>query len=267
MNLHASSVNPSADYHRAMCMFSARRSAGLFGSLFAAPVKVSGTRIFARCEGAEQHLAYSMHLRASSDLAMVLPIPVAPSGREDAVSFVDLSAAPALFDQLAVLFTPVMPQAKGPVSRRHLSGRALRVHSVGAFDASCVPSVPDFARLDPRFRLGDDVWRALPRYADWGFAVFTLKKGDHRVHPMAFRFPTRAPGRVFFPTVHVHDGEVHAEAEFDHELYWQGDGDGERASMPASAHLEQSSRGIVRAGEVRRRALRGTFPNDDTWID
>ena len=42
-------------------------------------------------------------------------------------------------------------------------------------------------------------------------------------HPMAFEFPRRDPDTLFFPTVHVHDGRVHAEARFDHSLFWQSD--------------------------------------------
>ena len=41
------------------------------------------------------------------------------------------------------------------------------------------------------------------------------------VHPMAFEFPRRAPAALFFPTVHIHDGEVHETAMFDHRLYCQ----------------------------------------------
>jgi hypothetical protein len=38
---------------------------------------------------------------------------------------------------------------------------------------------------------------------------------------MAFEFDTRLGESVFFPTVHIHDGTVHAEADFDHTLYVQ----------------------------------------------
>lgn len=56
--------------------------------------------------------------------------------------------------------------------------------------------------------------------------VFKLAKGkDQEVHPMAFRFPTRMPETLFFPTVHVHDGEYHETAAFDHTLYCQNKSD------------------------------------------
>ena len=37
---------------------------------------------------------------------------------------------------------------------------------------------------------------------------------------MAFDFP-RAAKKLFFPTVHIHDGKVHDKADFDHALYCQ----------------------------------------------
>jgi len=53
----------------------------------------------------------------------------------------------------------------------------LKVEQVGSFEASFVPTLADFQRLDPRFRLPDTVWQQLGRYAKYGFAIFQLKKG------------------------------------------------------------------------------------------
>lgn len=38
---------------------------------------------------------------------------------------------------------------------------------------------------------------------------------------MAFSFASRYAKTLFFPTVHIHDGQVHANEDFDHDLYWQ----------------------------------------------
>lgn len=38
---------------------------------------------------------------------------------------------------------------------------------------------------------------------------------------MAFEFPRRNVGELFFPTVHVHQGKVERTAHFDHILYCQ----------------------------------------------
>ena len=41
------------------------------------------------------------------------------------------------------------------------------------------------------------------------------------MHPMAMEFNTRHPDTLFFPTLHIHDGAVHAEEDYDHTLYFQ----------------------------------------------
>ena len=48
-----------------MCCFSCRVTS------------VSSTKIFARCEGDRQFLVYEMSLNALSEVAMILPLPVA----------------------------------------------------------------------------------------------------------------------------------------------------------------------------------------------
>lgn len=210
---------------------------------FSGPVAVSGTNIFCRHLGARQLLAYDMRYASDDDVAMILPLPVPPGSGEKAVRFIDLSGYDDFFDHLHAAFE--IPTRGGSFPEDVLLGdSSLEVHSVGSFDASFVPSRKDFARLDPRFRMPDAAWAALPQYADWGFAVFKLKaasileashegtpvsrpargrvsSGGGRVHPMAFEFPTRSPDQVFFPTVHVHDGAVREYARFDHWLFLQ----------------------------------------------
>jgi hypothetical protein len=221
-----------------MCCFSVppvARPVGWLARLFAPrPPKlhVSGTRIFARVEpnARTQWLAYSMALATSSDVAMMLPLPVARVA-DDALSFVDLSGYENLFDDLATLFLPPAPVPSAARSQGAPKSRAPRpklvVHEVGSFEASYVPSLADMGRLDERFRIPELVWRRRPEYERFGFAVFKLKKGGKKtIHPMAMRFETAEPGALFFPTVHVHDGEMHDDARFDHTLYFQvGDGD------------------------------------------
>lgn len=250
-------------------MMSARRL-GFFGRLLHPLPRISDTSIFARRDGDHQLLAYSMKLRAGEPVAMVLPIPTRVNSPEDAVSFVDLSDAPDFFSDLRHLFEVVQTQAKSGGIGGVLRGpRTLVVHAVGSFDASFVPKMADFARLDERFRLSDEVWKALPGYADFGFVVVKLRKTDGHVHPIAFRFPTREPDRLFFPTVHVHDGEVHAQADFDHTLYYQGERGVDRdtpSSVDASEWNASRSKGLVVAGPMRRRMLRGSLPNEDIYI-
>ena len=278
--------------------------------IFTGPVQsVAATRIFGRLSGARQALAYSMTLQADRDVAMVLPIPVVHGSREDAVRFIDLSAHESLFDDLAKLFpTPEVEHVVAGAARS-LATRAaapLPVQRVGSFEASFVPRPADFSRLDPRFRLTTAFFEAMPRYRDWGFAVFQLRTDPdpddtnpeapvgafpelglagvlprRTFHPMAFEFPTRDRSKLYFPTLHVHDGTIPAQATFDHVLYAQIEridahptstraGDIARP-WTSSSFVPKDSRvpgGLVLDGlPVHRERLYGLADNDDTWAD
>jgi hypothetical protein len=149
----------------------------------------------------------------------------------------------------------------------------LEVVEVGDFEASFVPAVKDFGRLDERFRLPDAVWGALPAYKDYGFAVFKLKQGSKTIHPMAFEFPRANPKQLFFPTVHIHDGKVHPRAAFDHTLYCQKR-EADNMSLPewresdrlaASFMQFQKAQGLIdEKAHCYRKTLRGDLKNEDT---
>lgn len=205
-----------------MCIFSFDpRSAGQVG-----PISVGGTKIFVRgLADGRQALVYSMNYSSQVDMAMVLPLPTPSAPREDAVEFIDLSGYDRFFEDMDKGF-PTYPGPKGvmlgvTLSIEEAPPRILEVHNVGSFEASFVPTSGDFSRLDSRFRLPDGVLDALPIYRDYSFAVFKLKSGARKAHPMAFSFPRRNAKELFFPTVHVHDGTVPQEAQFDHTLYSQ----------------------------------------------
>jgi hypothetical protein len=250
---------------------------------------VGDTNLFARATGERQLLVYSMSVAATRPVAMILPLPVPPRPPEDAVRFIDLHGYPRLFTDLDAGFPAIMlgqAKSRGMPWRSAAPPPTLVVHKVGDFEASFVPTLADFARLDPRFRMSDAVWRALPQYADWGFCVFKLidlrrswfgAARPRTIHPMAFEFPRRDPSRLFFPTMHVHAAEVHAEAEFDHTLYYQA----ERALQPTHAvWMNQTSptpagqfvdigrsAGIIDgAAPVHRVFISGTQPNTDVSL-
>ena len=271
-----------------MCMFSGEVQS------------VSQTNIFARLDGKNhQYLVYDMTFGTDTDVAMILPLPVC-SHAEDAVQFLSLEGYEHFFEDMESGF----PRPRGlatALGADNLRGSVLEVHDVGAYEASFVPMLRDFGRLDSRFTLPRQVWDRLPQYADYGFAVFKLRgtaqETDRtsgppwlqreippveyappaKAHPMAFRFPTRAADRLFFPTVHVHDGEVHDEEEFDHSLFFQGEDFGQSrlgrrgpdASLgPAHRFLNVPiTMGIVE-GDARcfRYRVRGTMPNQDLWV-
>ena len=236
---------------------------------------VADTNIFARdSKDGRQFLVYSMMFKSGEDLAMILPIPTPKDSAEDAVKFINLEKYENFFDDLRRGF-PMPKVDRGPKEKNGAGGLGLKVVEVGKFVASFVPKVKDFDRLDKQFRLPDGVWDKLPQYKDFGFAVFKLKKPEKdqsKVHPMAFEFP-RADKRVlFFPTVHIHDGKVHAKAGFDHSLFCQVSGEApmrwEESERLADAFVKvKETQGIVDGNaHVYRRLLKGSYDNKDVLV-
>lgn len=263
---------------------------------FSQPVElVADTNIFARSDNGRQFLVYSMSYAAPTDLAMILPLPVPPGPSEDAVRFINLQRYPTFFNDMRRGFPPRMlhPLGRGAMAAA-VAAPKLRVHDVGDFEASFVPRITDFDRLDERFRIPTDVWGRLPAYHDYGFAVFKLKAsaaprstgimrtlfGDsghkpRRVHPMAFTFPRRNPELLYFPTVHVHDRDVHPFSTFDHMLYCQPEAPmekylqrWERSQERASAFMNIArSEGIIGSNQYCwRLPLEGRLQNKDTLV-
>jgi hypothetical protein len=164
----------------------------------------------------------------SAENAMILPLPVRTPATDASVRFIDLEAYGLFFDDLERGF-PVkeswtLARSKSETATASAAAAPeLVVHEVGSYVASFVPSIADFARLAPRFRIAPAVWARIPAYADYGFAVFQLKSKEGRPHPMALELESRMPDQIFFPTVHIHDGEVHDREGFDHALYLQSE--------------------------------------------
>ena len=246
---------------------------------FSQPViSVNATNIFARAgEDGWQFLVYSMTLNAKSDLAMVLPLPVKIGAGEKAVTFIDLKGYPDFFDDLNNGF-PVVMSLSEHTKGEHIpadESAALEIVQVGNFEASFVPTMKDFARLDKRFRIADGAWKKLPQYRDFRFAVFKLKHGEAKIHPMAFSFPRRDTSKLFFPTVHIHDGKVHSEAEFDHVLYCQPSEheplitrEWRESDRLAKGFMKMDkTRGLIIAGQhCYQKQMHGTLPNRDTLV-
>ena len=244
---------------------------------FSRPVeRVADTNIFARsARKNRQYLVYSMRISTKDDLAMILPLPTPPNSPEDAVRFINLEKYPEFFTDLAKGFPAPVALGAGRAQKSPPKPQApLAVVEVGSFIASFVPTVRDFSRLDERFRLPAQVWDALPQYKNAGFAVFQLKKGEKAIHPMAFEFPRMDPRKLFFPTVHIHDGKLHATADFDHWLYCQPSegqalADWNESAQPAELFMNKIDKagGVIAPTEhVYRRRLSGMLRNADTYI-
>lgn len=205
---------------------------------------VAATHIFARRNLTKnRHVTvYQMEAMLNGYTAMILPVP----GTD--VEFVSLEEYPDFFKDMDKLF----PQntAKGITRGRSLSFSPLPVYEVGNYIATYVPSMNDWHRVDPVFRLKGNCWDELPDYSEYGFVVFQLqaKNGQKSdFHPMAYTYTPNNENQIFFPTTHVHDGEVEKTSLYDHKLYFQLD-DGFN-HPPARANLrsdwEVSSRTIM----------------------
>lgn len=245
---------------------------------------VSETRIFARLTSRErQYLAYQMKFDAKEDLAMILPLPTKRSSGEDAVEFINLEDCPDLFEDIELGFPKRRlggASLSDPISVLPASEDPLVVHDVGAFEASFVPTVADFHRLDERFRLPEAVWADVPGADKYGFAVFKLKARGPDPHPFAFVFDTASPTQAFYPTVHIHDGKVHRAADYDHTLYYQGaaplkmsDGFGRgnqwrESKGPARSFMEtKPTEGVVLGDyHIYKRSIHGEFVNRDIRV-
>jgi hypothetical protein len=242
--------------------------------------RVADTNIFARSvENGRQLLVYSMTIAASREVAMILPLPVPAGTADDAVRFIDLKEYPDFFTDLKAGFpepvTRAYPGAKSAEPTVAAAPKPLQVVEVGDFEASFVPTVKDFSRLDARVRLPDNAWEKLPAYKGYGFAVFKLKLNATTIHPMAFEFPRADAAKVFFPTVHIHDGKVHDDARFDHVLYCQKR-EGDKTSLPEWRESERLAGAFVKTGKTQgivdhrlhcyQRKIRGTRKNEDILV-
>lgn len=243
---------------------------------FSKSAEVSNTNIFARAgKDGRQFLVYSMTVKAAEELAMILPIPTPKASKEDAVKFLALDKYEEFFDDLR----------KGwPLPRGGDGGKApgnskdplpkLAVVEVGSFIASFVPTQKDFERVDEKFKLPADVWAKLPQYKDWGFTVFQLKKGEKKIHPMAFDFPRESAKKLFFPTVHIHDGKVEEKAGFDHTLYCQASNgenilEWEESPQPAElfmGKLDKAHSIVDGKDHVYRKTMKGKLKNEDVLV-
>ena len=157
-------------YPSIMCCFSpVAAPVGFFARLFARTPKVhvADTNIFARMlDDSTQALVYSMDIAAAGEVAMILPVPTLRGSGEAGLEFVSLAEHPQFFSALSSLFYVPMPASRS-AGGLHLPVPPLpklKVHRVGSFEASFVPSMNDFGRLDPRFQLPKNVWREIGDY-------------------------------------------------------------------------------------------------------
>jgi len=219
--------------------------------------------------------------------AMILPIPVRQPAHSKSLRFIDLQDYGDFFEDLADGFPYTSPSLGIGCSKSEVAPFAsvLEVFEVGSYIASFVPKLSDFARLDSRFTLPDEIWSQIPQYADYGFAVFQLASGSLKPHPMAFEFESDNSS-IYFPTIHIHDGSIHDSEEFDHVLYLQHAGFDSQVYGYQNSDVADKATGLIRSKYVasrfsnvgrangvvdanllvHRKIIQGRHPNRDTFI-
>ncbi|HUE73469.1 MAG TPA: hypothetical protein VMP01_21505 [Pirellulaceae bacterium] len=260
---------------------------GLIVCIFSQPViSVNNTQIFARkTESNSQFVVYQMNYESAHQNAMILPVPVRRPAHEDSLRFIDLSHYETFFDDLANGF-PLRREGIGCSAGTTTAAVAeLEVFKVGNYIASFVPTLADFSRLDERFTLPKATWAKIPQYQHYGFAVFQLAEGALKPHPMAFEFESEIKS-LYFPTVHIHDGQVHPTEEFDHVLYLQHAGIDSQVSGYVNYEAVDRTTGLIRSDRiaqefckiddargillpnllVHKKIIRGNHENVDTEI-
>ena len=255
---------------------------------FSQPVRsVSRTRIFGRLtQQRSQYLAYQMKYESDHATAMILPVPVHQHARKRAIRFIDLSGYPDFFEDLERGFPQTQMMTDSRATESPPNRGMLKVHKVGGFEASFVPSTKHFTKLDPRFSIPENIWDKIPAYSNFGFVVFQLKELAGEPHPMAFEFNTRMTDATFLPTMHIHDGAVHQREGFDHTMYVQdrdldmaaGDYQGHklwdlkagwrRSPSQAQQFVDLKRGKKIVAGElkVHRKTMKGSFANEDQIV-
>ena len=208
---------------------------------------------------------------------MILPLPLRAGSGEGAMRFLSLEEYPKFFEDNERGFPEPRSLSFGPAgcATTRVAAAKLEIIQGGSFEASFVPTIADFVRLDERFRLPAGTWEKLPAYRNYGFAVFKLKPGAKTVHPMAFSFPRANIASLFFPTVHIHDGQVHQRADFDYILYCQH-GESDTARLTDWRESPKLARDFVEVAQAKgivaayrhchRKTLRGQLENRDVWV-
>ena len=153
----------------------------------------------------------------------------------------------------------------------------LPVYTIGSYQASIVPSLDDFDRLNTNIlRVNPEVASLLRKTYDseFGFLVCQLKRGNHQYHPFAYTHSIHSNRLLFVPTLHYHLGEKGSSADWDHTIYspmtdlFTNYGYSYVNSSSVQWDLLPSEYQWARKGGVsfNRHVIKGYSKNKDLWL-
>jgi hypothetical protein len=247
-------------------------------------IRVSNTQILVTysTDGKRQLTVYSNKVNTADGNAMILPVPHAAS-----VQFHDLSGYPTLFEDCDDCFSSVVRrslQAAGwGMTDSYNSRNLLRVHDVGSYRASIVPSFDDFDRLDASvFTLSPAIGDVLRQTygSEFGYIVCMLRGGNHTYHPFAYSHNVLG-STLFVPTLHEHGhvtGDVGfqaaaSEPDWDHTIYSFGtdqrwhDRRSWTQKLESALSMDKLPTGFdYRIDRMNRMSITGNYPNKDLYM-
>lgn len=237
---------------------------------------VADTEIFCfpSANGEDQVTVYSnavsMHT-SSNNNAMILPVP----GGADRFSVIDLSRDPDMFNKIDSCFPQkrsLSSDGLGATNAAQCAGGYLAVKQCGSYQYSLVPSIDDFARVNPRvFQLSPDIRQLFLQHYPRGYAFLVCKISENKkFHPVGYVHPLPTGGKLFVPTLHFHQGHEGHGPDWDHSIYVLGNDtlgipatslDGLKQVASLRPHLS-----LTRPERLRKMELHGHFPNRDIGV-
>ena len=217
--------------------------------------------------------AFGLSIPTPKNAAMILPVPNGAKHFE----MIDTSTCKNMFERIDDCFPKLL--SRGGMSTNSFgmyqsdSLSTLEVKTCGSYQYTLVPSLSDFGRLDCSvFELDADVQQVLAGYAaSFAFLVCKLSESK-KYHPVAYKHPMPADGKLFVPTLHYHQGHQDSKtaADWDHQIYL--------LTTQQTGKAADNTRGLsnlsafssllpnVQPHQLRKLEVRGNFPNQDLLI-
>ncbi len=248
------------------------------------PAEVHETELFVvpHTNGIDQLTVYANEVKTgSTNNMMLLPVPY-----PNTVDFINLEDYQHIFKDLKKSFYGRLP----PLRNIAQNSDVLKVHDVGSYKATLVPTHADLGRINSevfgtvqeniKVLLAEN-YEGLP--APFGYIICKLKSGSAvKYHPFAYRHKmasNKAGKKVLFvPTRHEHGSQGNImnpiippdvpddhEADWDHVIY-SINTDTSAGTMGSGSELKTDKIPNFDIGNVRtinKKVIKGIYPNND----